>query len=179
MVTRRSDGLSCNEPGGNHQTWQVEDDFDNASCDAVINFNVLGKPSPPPGAQVLGFVSGCLRRRARWRPRGGDGLSGLAARTTLGRWIQASALPSERTIEFQEVSRVCQLNPTAGLRRARTAVSSLFSVTTARGRLQLENAGEDADRLSVPIVVGLNSMLSTFAYLLSDELQTQVLVDGQ
>ena len=175
MVTRRSDSLSCNEPGGNHQTWQVEDDFDNANCDAIINFNVIGKP----GAQVPGFVSGCPRRRARWRPRGGDGLPGLAARTTLGRWIQASAPPSERSIGFQEVSRVCQLNPTAGLRRTRTAVSSLFSVTTARGRLHLENAREDADGLSVPIVVGLNSMLSTFAYLLSDELQTQVLVDGQ
>ena len=51
--------VSHNEPGGNHQTWQVEDDFDNANCDAIINFNVLGKPSPPPGAQVPGFVSRC------------------------------------------------------------------------------------------------------------------------
>ena len=171
--------VSHNEPGGNHQTWQVEDDFDNANCDAIINFNVLGKPRPPPGAQVPGFLSGCLRRRARWRPRGGDALSGLAARTTLGRWIQASAPPSERSVGFQEVSRVCQLNPTAGLRRTRTAVSSLFSVTTARGRLQLENARENADGLSVQIIGTLKSMLSTFAYLLSDELQTQVLVDGQ
>ena len=74
---------------------------------------------------------------------------------------------------------MCQLNPTAGLRRTRTAVSSLFSVTTVRGRFQLENGRENADGLSVQIIGTLNSMLSTFAYLLSDELQTQVLVDGQ
>ena len=54
-----------------------------------------------------------------------------------------------------------------GPRRTRTAVSSLFFVTAVRGRLQLENGREDADGLSVQVIEGLNSMFSSFAFLLT------------
>jgi FlaG/FlaF family flagellin (archaellin) len=36
------------KPSGNDQTWQVDADFDTTYCNASIDFNVPGKPSPPP-----------------------------------------------------------------------------------------------------------------------------------
>lgn len=36
------------KPSGNNQTWTVHNDFSFDSCSAVIDFNVPGKPSPPP-----------------------------------------------------------------------------------------------------------------------------------
>jgi hypothetical protein len=36
------------KPSGNNQTWVVESHVDPRSCSAVINFNVPGKPGPPP-----------------------------------------------------------------------------------------------------------------------------------
>jgi len=36
------------KPSGNNQTWEVESVVDQKSCSASINFNVPGKPNPPP-----------------------------------------------------------------------------------------------------------------------------------
>jgi len=36
------------KPSGNSQTWVVNAEFDVISCSASINFNVPGKPNPPP-----------------------------------------------------------------------------------------------------------------------------------
>jgi len=36
------------KPSGNNQTWEVKSEFDQKSCTASINFNVPGKPGPPP-----------------------------------------------------------------------------------------------------------------------------------
>jgi hypothetical protein len=36
------------KPSGNNQTWLVKSEVDTNSCSASINFNVPGKPSPPP-----------------------------------------------------------------------------------------------------------------------------------
>merc|ERR1712003_501478 len=33
---------------GNNQTWVVKAQMDSSSCSAVVDFNVPGKPSPPP-----------------------------------------------------------------------------------------------------------------------------------
>merc|ERR1712151_223200 len=35
-------------PSGNEESWEVEAEIDVASCSALIDFNVPGKPSPPP-----------------------------------------------------------------------------------------------------------------------------------
>lgn len=35
-------------PHGNNQTWLVKSTVDSKSCSALINFNVPGKPGPPP-----------------------------------------------------------------------------------------------------------------------------------
>jgi len=35
-------------PSGNSQTWAVESQLDSETCTAVVDFNVPGKPSPPP-----------------------------------------------------------------------------------------------------------------------------------
>jgi len=35
-------------PSGNNQTWVVKSEVDRESCSASINFNVPGKPGPPP-----------------------------------------------------------------------------------------------------------------------------------
>jgi virulence-associated protein VagC len=36
------------KPSSNNQTWVVSSEIDSKSCSASINFNVPGKPSPPP-----------------------------------------------------------------------------------------------------------------------------------
>jgi len=36
------------KPSGNNQTWVVKSHVDPKSCSAVLNFNVPGKPGPPP-----------------------------------------------------------------------------------------------------------------------------------
>merc|ERR1712139_342846 len=36
------------KPSGNNQTWIVKSQWDTKSCSAIINFNVPGKPNPPP-----------------------------------------------------------------------------------------------------------------------------------
>jgi hypothetical protein len=36
------------KPNGNNQTWVVKSEVDTKSCSANINFDVPGKPSPPP-----------------------------------------------------------------------------------------------------------------------------------
>lgn len=36
------------KPSGNNQTWLVKAQLDPESCSATIDFNVAGKPSPPP-----------------------------------------------------------------------------------------------------------------------------------
>merc|ERR1712151_291694 len=36
------------KPNGNNQTWIVKSEVDTKSCSANINFDVPGKPSPPP-----------------------------------------------------------------------------------------------------------------------------------
>ena len=36
------------KPHGNNQTWAVTSAFDTEHCSAVIDFNVPGKPGPPP-----------------------------------------------------------------------------------------------------------------------------------
>jgi hypothetical protein len=35
-------------PNGNNQTWVVQSTIDPTSCSAVLDFNVKGKPNPPP-----------------------------------------------------------------------------------------------------------------------------------
>ena len=55
------------KPHGNNQTWTVQATFD-SSCIASVNFDVPGKPNPPPvalGAREWGLVSiGGLARDA-------------------------------------------------------------------------------------------------------------------
>jgi len=36
------------KPSGNNETWVVDAELDSKSCSAVIDFNVPGKPGPPP-----------------------------------------------------------------------------------------------------------------------------------
>jgi len=45
---RVSDGALTIRPSGNDQIWQVDATLDATYCNASINFNVPGKPSPPP-----------------------------------------------------------------------------------------------------------------------------------
>merc|ERR1712066_551249 len=35
-------------PSGNNQSWEVRSVLDQKSCSAIIDFNVPGKPGPPP-----------------------------------------------------------------------------------------------------------------------------------
>jgi hypothetical protein len=49
-------------PSGNSQNWEVKSELDPKTCSAIIDFNVPGKPNPPPvtlkaTAWVLGFPS--------------------------------------------------------------------------------------------------------------------------
>jgi|Transcript_116872 hypothetical protein len=36
------------KPSGNNQTWVIQSEIDPTSCSASVNFNVKGKPNPPP-----------------------------------------------------------------------------------------------------------------------------------
>lgn len=36
------------KPSGNNETWTVKATFNNELCSAIVDFNVPGKPSPPP-----------------------------------------------------------------------------------------------------------------------------------
>lgn len=46
-VSRRGDEITI-RPHANNETWVVSTLLNASSCAAVINFNVQGKPSPPP-----------------------------------------------------------------------------------------------------------------------------------
>merc|ERR1711865_1349942 len=43
------------KPSGNDQTWVVHTKLDPKSCSAIVDFNVPGKPSPPPVSLVATF----------------------------------------------------------------------------------------------------------------------------
>lgn len=46
-VTIKGDSIVI-KPSGNNQTWTVTAKLDTKTCGAVVDFNVTGKPSPPP-----------------------------------------------------------------------------------------------------------------------------------
>lgn len=45
------------EPYNNTQTWEVTAAWSNVSCNASINFNVLGKPNPPPVPLTMNYYA--------------------------------------------------------------------------------------------------------------------------
>merc|ERR1719149_345021 len=52
------------KPSGNNQTWVVKANLDAKSCSAIIDFNVPGKPGPPPvnlTATLIGSITGWPR----------------------------------------------------------------------------------------------------------------------
>merc|ERR1711971_1239179 len=42
------DSMIITPPSAYHQQWKVEATLDRTTCSAMIDFNVPGKPSPPP-----------------------------------------------------------------------------------------------------------------------------------
>jgi len=46
------------KPSGNNQTWKVTATLDTDTCDALVDFDVPGKPNPPPVKLLMRFWSG-------------------------------------------------------------------------------------------------------------------------
>ena len=47
-------------PHGSNETWVIETTVDDNSCSAIVDFNVPGKPGPPPVPLLASFVSTTL-----------------------------------------------------------------------------------------------------------------------
>ena len=45
-------------PHNNKETWKVEGEWDALNCNASVDFNVPGKPGPPPVALTLTYFEG-------------------------------------------------------------------------------------------------------------------------
>jgi hypothetical protein len=52
LVTIKGEALTI-KPHANNQTWVITSKYDLKTCSAPIDFNVPGKPSPPPKSAKL------------------------------------------------------------------------------------------------------------------------------
>jgi hypothetical protein len=84
------------KPFGNDQTWAVKSKFNPQSCTASIDFNVPGKPSPPPvNLQAVVFFSGTSSSQ-KTEVAFTDPTGTLApSRTPLNRWVEISKLSGD------------------------------------------------------------------------------------
>jgi len=89
------------KPSGNNQTWVVESKFDRASCSASIDFNVTGKPGPPP-VNLLASLYFIHRPSGKTHPRAElefTDPSGTLPSGPLNHWTEISR-ESEPTVLF-------------------------------------------------------------------------------
>jgi len=81
------------KPSGNQQTWVVTGKMDSWSCSASLNFNVPGKPSPPPVNLTATFFYSIKRPSSSFTEfEFTDPTGTLAAKNfPLNRWVQLSS----------------------------------------------------------------------------------------
>jgi len=77
------------KPSGNDQNWVVNTKFDPKSCSAVVDFNVPGKPNPPPVSLVATFLASLHGRDGKTEFDFADPTGKLPA-GPLNRWVQLS-----------------------------------------------------------------------------------------
>merc|ERR1711865_1133295 len=75
------------KPSGNDQTWVVHTTLDPKSCSAIVDFNVPGKPSPPPVSLVATFWYSIHHREGKTEFDFADPTGKLPA-GPLNRWVQ-------------------------------------------------------------------------------------------
>ena len=97
-VTVNADGTLSITPFGNSENWSIAAVIDHRFCNASIDFNVPGKPNPPPCNLTLSFEQ--LLRPHPSRAVGAlvftDPSGTLAAPTMpLNTWIQLPGVKSE------------------------------------------------------------------------------------
>ena len=84
------------KPSGNNQTWLVKSEMSNqsATCGASINFNVPGKPNPPPVNLSATFFYSVMRPHSMSTEFGFTDPTGTIAAKNfpLNRWIQLSLI---------------------------------------------------------------------------------------
>lgn len=77
------------KPSGNNQTWVVESTVDAHSCSANIDFNVPGKPGPPPVNLTATLVQSISESGQKWEWQFTDPSGTLAAADyPLNHWVQ-------------------------------------------------------------------------------------------
>jgi len=84
-----SDSVLTIRPSGNNQTWVVEAHLDRDTCSANVDFNVPGKPSPPPVniTVSLWYSANYSDYKTEWEFTDPSGT--LAPRNfPLNRWVQ-------------------------------------------------------------------------------------------
>lgn len=80
------------KPSGNDQAWEIKSEINTASCSAVVDFNVSGKPNPPP-VTLLATLFHSMSATQRKVDVGFTDPSGTLARTDfpLNLWAQVSS----------------------------------------------------------------------------------------
>lgn len=79
------------KPSGNKQTWVVRSELDRKSCSASIDFNVPGKPGPPPVNLTATFWYSVSEKGMKTEFEFTDPSGTLAAKTyPLNRWVELS-----------------------------------------------------------------------------------------
>merc|ERR1712217_660047 len=82
------------KPSGSRQTWVVSSEFDPASCSAVVNFNVPGKPNPPPVKLTATL----------WHSMGSDSKNTEFGFTDPSGTLAARGFPLNRWVDISEVA---------------------------------------------------------------------------
>merc|ERR1712032_1450525 len=76
------------KPFGNNQTWVVKSTLDAETCSASINFNVPGKPGPPPVNLAATLVQSIAENGENWEFEFTDPSGTLAEKHyLLNRWV--------------------------------------------------------------------------------------------
>merc|ERR1712194_199019 len=88
------------EPSGNDQTWVVEANLDRDTCSANVDFNVTGKPNPPPVNLTVSLWYAASYEVGRWEWEFTDPSGTLAPKTfPLNTWVdvmsQRQSLPAK------------------------------------------------------------------------------------
>lgn len=86
------------KPSGNNQTWIVNTVLDSETCSATVNFNVPGKPGPPP-VSLLATLSYSVSSEGKKTELEFTDPSGTLATKDfpLNRWVELKA-PSKNTV---------------------------------------------------------------------------------
>merc|ERR1711963_993883 len=87
-----SEGKVTIKPSGNNQTWVVKTELDSKSCSANIDFNVPGKPGPPPVnlTATLRYSVSAGGKKSEWEFTDPSGTL-ASADFPLNHWVEISS----------------------------------------------------------------------------------------